>query len=855
MAINKFNTYQAAFEFYNLFFDNGKKMSLIDYLDNSFCDEMVEIDLNKDKINIIYHVENKYFLPNTEDSFTNLNQFITEYLVHPDDKEIYDDLMNPKTILKKLSESPLPYFRFAHLRYKLKNGSYRWIEQAIITGESYGIPENKVRVYVFDIHNNKSRELGQTNDESTMHFDGRDKVTGLLTGKTFYDEVERVALDDKVHWCAISIDIEHFKLFDEWYGRKTGDYLLTRIGSILTSFTHENGGVAGYFGQDDFALLMTYDMKLINQVFDAIRDVIVSFGFSVGFIPAMGICAKEHADNAIDAFDKASIAEYRAKQNVKNRICVYDPQFQVQQEEEYHVLLDFMQALKNDEVTFYLQPQVRISTERVVGAEALARWIKPDGKVVSPAVFVPVLEKYSFITDLDKYIWEKVCKWLREWIDAGHKPVPISINVSQVDIFTINIAEHLKNLVKKYGLEPSQLKIEITESAYAETTSVVGELVNTLRANGFVVLMDDFGSGYSSLNMLRNLKVDAIKLDALFLKINGDDYQRGIHILESVVNMAKTIALPIIVEGIETKEQEDFIINLGGRYAQGFYYHRPMPISDFEDLIRNPENIDDRGFVIKTNEQLQIREFLDDNIYSDTMLNSILGPVAFYAWKGKKVDIVRYNQQFYEAVGASDFAQRLEDIERFLPEEDVPKLYQLLEKSRENKAGGSSGILRFHRVDGVLMTFLMRFYYLGEKGGFSRFYGSASNITKFMDLEQKMSLISQYSSDTIIFLKRVDNRSIFDIAAHGLAKQMGLTLEELSNELENRTFHLRMDPDECLELEQKAIAAYKQGIQVSYTFSFRRPDNKIIKIHLNGDPVANKANNVEYILTFRATNH
>ena len=216
--------------------------------------------------------------------------------------------------------------------------------------------------------------------------------------------------------------------------------------------------------------------------------------------------------------------------------------------------------------------------------------------MVSPGIFVPVLEQYGFVTDLDQFVWEEVCAWQRRWIDAGHTPLPVSVNVSQIDIFTIDVPAYFNLLIWKYKLPVDVIKIEITESAYVGDGAVV-DTVKRLREKGFIVLMDDFGSGYSSLNMLRSLNVDIIKLDAQFLRMNSDD-QKGIHILESIVGMAKSMETPIIVEGVETKEETEFIKELGCHYVQGYFFYRPMPVTDFETLIGDENNIDISGFTL-----------------------------------------------------------------------------------------------------------------------------------------------------------------------------------------------------------------------------------------------------------------
>ena len=300
--------------------------------------------------------------------------------------------------------------------------------------------------------------------------------------------------------------------------------------------------------------------------------------------------------------------------------------------------------------------------------------------------------------------------------------------------------------------------------------------------------MDDFGSGYSSLNMLSTIKLDAIKLDARFLKIDDDTDSKALHILESVVNMAKTIGLPIIVEGVETKFQCDFLENLGCRYIQGYYFYRPMPVEEFERLILNEDMIDDRGFVAKLNEQVRIREFLDKNIYSDSMLNNIIGPVAFYSWDGKKTDIVRFNEQFYQAVHIQEFAERLEFIEQFIHPDDCVKMHDAFRFAMMDKLNGHSEILRFYTPDGTILSFHIHFYYLGKKEGGERFYGAAQNVTELTDLKEEVKLIANYSKDSMVFMKKLGDKWFYSVASRGLSDVFDITPAEFEKELNDGEF-------------------------------------------------------------------
>ena len=504
------------------------------------------------------------------------------------------------------------------VNFCLINGSWQWVELVLVTGSTYGLGKGIMRMYVFDCHNRKSRDLGIKN---TVMYSGleRNEITGLLKKRSFISEAERLlqTQDDK-NWCLVSIDIENFKLFNEWYGHNEGDLLMVQIGAALLQAGERTGGTAGYFGQDDFCLLAPFDMELIGTLYDDIASLVSSRGGNVGFLPAFGVCKVEKGYPTLDLLDRSFLAAQVAKSGYRNRVRIFEKSMYLRTDEEYHVITKFFQALSQHEVVFYLQPQCRASSGKIVGAEALARWIKPDGTVIPPDEFIPILEKRGLISDLDMYIWEEVCRWQRGWIDSGHTPLPVSINVSVADILYTDLPKYFENLTDRYSLERKLIKIEITESSYISNTTLVRDTVHSLREKGFTVLMDDFGSGYSTLNMLKNLNIDIIKLDAQFLRMDESNEEKSIRILESVTNMTKTIGVPIIAEGVETEKQKDFLLDLGCRYIQGYYFYKPMPAADYERLITNPELIDTSGIRFKSNQQFRLRELLDNNIYSDT---------------------------------------------------------------------------------------------------------------------------------------------------------------------------------------------------------------------------------------------
>ncbi len=495
------------------------------------------------------------------------------WLVYPDDRIPFMETFTKENILKSLAESKAFAMSYRH----------------IIDGEIKYVSLRATRLQ------NDERHIfvGVNNDEN---IEERSELTGLYTEAALAPRGRELLMLHRVGWCVVAIDLEHFKLFNEWYGREAGDELLVQIGECLSLMAGAVGGLACYLGQDDFALVIPYGEEELKLLYNNLHELIMEHGTSVGFMPAVGVCLADGRSSIEELFDRAAQASQHAKENYHQRVRIFEKEMYQKTEQDYQILSDFQQALHNKELFFELQPQCEIEGGRIVGAESLARWKKADGTMVSPGVFVPVLEQYGFVTDLDKFVWEEVCAWQKKWIESGHTPLPVSVNVSQIDIFAIDVPAYFDQLIHRYSLPVDVIKIEITESAYVGDDAVV-DTVGRLREKGFLVLMDDFGSGYSSLNMLRNLNVDIIKLDAQFLRMGGND-KKGVQILESIVGMAKSMEAPIIVEGVETGEETEFIRNLGCRYVQGYYFFRPMTVTDFEMLISDERNIDASGFVL-----------------------------------------------------------------------------------------------------------------------------------------------------------------------------------------------------------------------------------------------------------------
>lgn len=558
-------------------------------------------------------------------------------------------------------------------------------------------------------------------------------MTGLFFGSAFFAEAEEFLKEsDEKQYCMIAIDIEHFGLFNQIQGEEEGDRLLCLISDLLKEYKEEHLSILGYLGGDNFAVVTEYDKDALRVLRHKIREEIRVRNKTAGFPPAYGIYAIiDKNESAERMYNHATVALSYVIGNYASRSCEYNTEMDGKEEEEIRLLSEIRAGIERDEFTFFIQPQVDINQSKIVGGESLVRWIHGEKGMISPGVFIPVMEAHGFIADLDMIVWDKACQWLRSCIDRGFKPVPISVNVSRIDIFSLDVPSYIISLVEKYDISPDLLKIEITESAYAEEGSAIIGAVDRLRDYGFIVMMDDFGSGYSSLNMLKSVPVDVLKMDMRFLEINESEEEKGVGILESVINMARQMRIPIVVEGVENVVQESLLRKMGCSYTQGYYYYRPMSIDAFEEILSEDDRLDHGGFWYRQAESVHLREFMDTNLFNDTVINNILGPAVFYEMVGEKIEITRVNNQYFELMGVP--RQEEEDYQKkfwnSVRDDDRPNLYAIFEEAYAKQSEGASGFINLVRRDGLTLWVNIRVYFLREKDGHRMFYASLTDMT------------------------------------------------------------------------------------------------------------------------------
>lgn len=410
---------------------------------------------------------------------------------------------------------------------------------------------------------------------------------GLLTRESFLSCVQN-QLHSKINntTCIAAVDIEHMKLLNNWFGQQTGDRVLRRIASILLNMEEENGYLVGRFGSDDFFLFMPSEEARIQQVYEDVSAAIEKECPQANFRPLIGVCEVEAGEtDAAMLCNNAQIAADAVRGQEGKRIRRFDHTMMRAIQRRQRLIADMKKALQDEGFTFFLQPKYNSVTGKIVSMEALARWEHSEFGSVPPSEFVPLMEKSGLVTWLDRFVWEGVCRVLHEWQMEGRRVVPISVNVSRQDFEIIDVPESFNRLVKRYDIDPRLLRVEITETIFAENMDQINRAVEQLHQYGFTVLMDDFGSGYSSLNMLKDTNVDVLKLDMKFIEMNEENREKGIQIISSIVDMAHKLHMIIVAEGVESREQVDMLRSMNCIYGQGFYFCKPMTVQEIHSML------------------------------------------------------------------------------------------------------------------------------------------------------------------------------------------------------------------------------------------------------------------------------
>ena len=416
----------------------------------------------------------------------------------------------------------------------------------------------------------------------------RDVLTGLYSRDYFYRYAEQL---DQYHkelpMDAIVIDINHFHMINERFGTPYGDAVLRRIGEIVRGMVTGKGGIVCRREADTFMVYCPHGLDY-RAMLDSVSDSLVGSDKPLSRIRLrMGVYENAGKGMEIERrFDRAKNAADSVRGSYSNAVGFYDEKLHQKELFDEQLLEDFLPAIEGRQFEVWYQPKfdIRRDTPLLISSEALVRWRHPRLGMVSPGVFIPLFEANGLIETLDRYVWQTVAAQIRRWKDILGFSVPVSVNVSRVDMLDPGLVDFFAGLLRENGLMPQDLLLEITESAYTQDSDQIIRIVNELREMGFHVEMDDFGTGYSSLNMISTLPIDALKLDMQFIR-NAFAQRRDTRMLEVIIEIADYLSVPVIAEGVETAEQLAALKSMGCDIVQGYYFSKPIPAHEFERFL------------------------------------------------------------------------------------------------------------------------------------------------------------------------------------------------------------------------------------------------------------------------------
>ncbi len=438
------------------------------------------------------------------------------------------------------------------------------------------------------------RTIELSESRKIISFTERDPLTGLLNPDYFYRYAERY---DQLHpdeeMDAIVLDIYHFHLLNERFGRARGDEILQRTADSILSAVRPLGGFAARRGGDTFLIYCpggTDYGKLLQSICRHSEQ-------DAGERLRMRMGVFQRADKSVEMahrFDRAKMAADTVRGQVTNNIAMYDDRMRERELYAERLIDDFPRAIAENQFRVFYQPKydIRPDQPKLSSAEALVRWNHPELGMVRPDQFIPLFEENGLVEELDRYVWRTAARQIRSWREKFGRTLPVSVNVSRIDLYDPKLTDRLNALREENGLGPDDLLLEITESAYTGDSDHALAVIHELREMGFRIEVDDFGSGYSSLNMISTLPIDVLKLDMAFIRSafrEGGDTR----MLEIMIDIARALNVPVIAEGVETEEQMKALRAIGCDIVQGYYFSRPVPPEEFEAFIVQGERGDE----------------------------------------------------------------------------------------------------------------------------------------------------------------------------------------------------------------------------------------------------------------------
>ncbi|MDO5574381.1 MAG: EAL domain-containing protein [bacterium] len=511
-----------------------------------------------------------------------------------------------------------------------------------------------------------------------------DALTGLMSRAAFFDRArEMVAEHEAGYYIMSCFDIIKFRVINDQYGNAKGDDVLRQIAAIFQEHFKRAGAIMSRISADNFALLYpvsfaeTEEIEEVREKASILDGSIPPIKYSIGRYVVDEISLEPSA-----MYDRAVMAKESIKGRYDVHIAVYDAKMRDCILQEQEIAGEMKKALDEGQFEVWYQPQFNHATGSLIGAEALVRWRHPVKGLISPGVFIPIFEKNGFVYEVDRFVWEQVCIYLKKILDASAQIIPISVNISRYDIYRSDLVEFIYGLTQKYQIPVEALRLEITESAFTESTDQLIYVIKSLKNLGFIIEIDDFGSGYSSLNTLKDVPADIVKLDMRFLEGN-DQSDRGGSILESVVRMTRWIGMSAIAEGVERLEQADFLKSIGCYYIQGYLYSKPLPGTEFDRIIEDSEYAE-KVSAIETVETYDSETFWSPKSIDTLIFNSFVGGACVFEYRNGRIEIIRVNDKYARIICGESIRSRdaiRVNWNRYLTPESAENSHKAMQKA------------------------------------------------------------------------------------------------------------------------------------------------------------------------------
>jgi len=560
--------------------------------------------------------------------------------IHPDDiKGLFSPFINSIRMGEKQIKTTL--------RIKKTSGEYIWCR---LSANCFHNEKNEL-VKVITSLKNVNTEIESLNK---LKRDAEyDLLTGLYNRNTFYTKARSLINKNlDTNFSIICIDVNKFKLINGIFGQSEGNKLLIFITQKLNEiFANNPQFIVSRYNADIFCICLPSNMT--EEIANKLEHIADDYKISFDILIYIGIYNISDKSISVDIMcDEARLALSTIKGNYLIRHIYFNEKMNEILINEQEILNMMNTALIEGQFKVYMQPQYQLNTYKMCGSEALVRWIHPEKGLMFPNDFIPLFERNGFIMKMDEYVWEQVCIFIKQRLDENKKVLPVSVNISKVNIYNPKLCDIILSLIDKYKIPPNLFQVELTESAYSENKSALLNVVKKWREKGIVVMMDDFGSGYSSLNILKDISVDVLKIDLRFLEGN-DDSGKGKSIMSSVIRMAKWLNMHVIAEGIETKEQADFLRSVGCEYGQGYFFAKPMPLDNFEQLLDTQKIELNARNVFKSSMNFNFIKKIWQEAQTNLLFNDMTCPMGIYEYNNGKIEAIYLNDAYYNMHGIS----------------------------------------------------------------------------------------------------------------------------------------------------------------------------------------------------------